>query len=114
MKPDFSIQQIHRYEVHISIWGTLGKWTGKHLRIPIVKDLGKLAVIVVFLILLLITMQFYSVSTPIIIMTTVYLAAAAGVLGSFITGMPIGFMSIMGIVSLAGIVVRNGIVVRRK
>ncbi|WP_146032491.1 efflux RND transporter permease subunit [Paenibacillus sp. F4] len=29
---------------------------------------------------------------------------------SFITGMPIGFMSIMGIISLAGIVVRNGIV----
>lgn len=42
----------------------------------IFKDLGKLAIVVVFLILLLITMQFYSVSTPLIIMTTVYLAAA--------------------------------------
>lgn len=43
-------------------------------------------------------------------MTTVYLAAAGGILGSFVSGMPMGFMSIMGIISLAGIVVRNGIV----
>lgn len=73
-------------------------------------DLGGLSVIVVFLILLLITMQFYSISIPIIVMTTVYLAAAGGIMGIFITGSPIGFMSLMGIISLAGIVVRNGIV----
>ncbi|MGM1021255.1 MAG: efflux RND transporter permease subunit [Bacillota bacterium] len=73
-------------------------------------DLGQLAIVVVLLILLLITMQFYSLSIPIIIMTTVYLAAAGGIIGIFLTGMPIGFMSIMGIIALAGIVVRNGIV----
>ncbi|AZS15571.1 efflux RND transporter permease subunit [Paenibacillus lutimineralis] len=73
-------------------------------------ELGGLAVIVVFLILMLITMQFYSISIPIIIMTTVYLAAAGGIIGIFITGVPMGFMSVMGIIALAGIVVRNGIV----
>lgn len=73
-------------------------------------DLGSLFIIVIFLILLLITVQFYSLSAPVIIMTTVYLAAAGGVIGIFISGSSIGFMSIMGIISLAGIVVRNGIV----
>ncbi|MFB5674728.1 efflux RND transporter permease subunit [Paenibacillus terreus] len=73
-------------------------------------DLGTLSIVVVFLILILITIQFYSISIPLIIMTTVYLAAAGGILGIFLTGMPIGFMSIMGIIALAGIVVRNGIV----
>ncbi|MDP4098612.1 efflux RND transporter permease subunit [Paenibacillus sp. P96] len=73
-------------------------------------DLGTLSIIVVFLILVLITIQFYSITIPLIIMTTVYLAAAGGILGIFLTGMPVGFMSIMGIIALAGIVVRNGIV----
>ncbi|WP_025718000.1 efflux RND transporter permease subunit [Paenibacillus polymyxa] len=139
MKPDFSIQQIHRYDLERTVtissdangrtateltqdirskltntqfepgytWEMGGETSAQS---DMFKDLGKLAVIVIFLILLLITMQFYSVSTPLIIMTTVYLAAAGGILGSFISGMPIGFMSIMGIISLAGIVVRNGIV----
>ncbi|UNK16003.1 efflux RND transporter permease subunit [Paenibacillus sp. N3/727] len=73
-------------------------------------ELGGLFIVVVFLILMLITMQFYSISIPIIIMTTVFLAAAGGIIGIFITGIPIGFMSVMGIIALAGIVVRNGIV----
>ncbi|MEW4368462.1 efflux RND transporter permease subunit [Paenibacillus kandeliae] len=73
-------------------------------------DLGKLFVVAVFLIFILIVIQFYSLSIPLIIMTTVYLAAAGGVLGLFLTRTPIGFMSVMGIIALAGIVVRNGIV----
>ncbi|MDR6109141.1 multidrug efflux pump subunit AcrB [Paenibacillus sp. SORGH_AS338] len=73
-------------------------------------DLGKLFIVVIMLIIILITMQFYSLWIPVIIMTTVYLAAAGGVLGLFITRTPIGFMSMMGVISLAGIVVRNGIV----
>lgn len=73
-------------------------------------DLGTLSIIVLFLIIILITMQFNSLSVPLIIMTTVYLAAAGGIIGLAITGMPIGFMSIMGVITLAGMVVRNGIV----
>lgn len=73
-------------------------------------DLAILFVVVIFLIFIMITIQFYSLSAPIIIMTTVYLAAAGGIIGIFVSGSSIGFMSIMGIISLAGIVVRNGIV----
>lgn len=73
-------------------------------------DLAMLFVVVIFLIFIMITIQFYSLSAPIIIMTTVYLAAAGGIIGIFVSGSSIGFMSIMGIISLAGIVVRNGIV----
>lgn len=73
-------------------------------------DLGKLFVVCIFIILILITLQFYSLSIPLIILTTVYLAAAGGIIGMFITRTPIGFMSVMGITALAGIVVRNGIV----
>ncbi|WP_322904303.1 efflux RND transporter permease subunit [Paenibacillus campi] len=73
-------------------------------------DLAKLFAVVVVLIFILIAMQFYSLWIPLIVMTTVYLAAAGGVLGLFISQTPIGFMSIMGVIALAGIVVRNGIV----
>ncbi|RAK17161.1 multidrug efflux pump subunit AcrB [Anoxybacillus vitaminiphilus] len=73
-------------------------------------DLGRLSIVVIFLILILITMQFYSLSIPLIIMTTVYLAASGALIGLFITRTPLGFMTVMGIISLAGIVVRNGIV----
>ncbi|WP_322922905.1 efflux RND transporter permease subunit [Paenibacillus campi] len=73
-------------------------------------DLAKLFAVVVVLIFILIAMQFYSLWIPVIVMTTVYLAAAGGVLGLFISQTPIGFMSIMGVIALAGIVVRNGIV----
>lgn len=76
----------------------------------IFSDLGSLFIVVLFLIIILITMQFNSLSIPFIIMTTIYLAAAGGIIGLAISGMPIGFMSIMGIITLAGIVVRNGVV----
>lgn len=140
LKPTFSIQKIQHYnlvrtvtveanatggrtatELNTEISALLGglhfpegyTWTlgGETSdQAEIFSDLGSLFVIVIFLILLLITVQFYSLSAPIIIMTTVYLAAAGGVIGIFISGSSIGFMSIMGIISLAGIVVRNGIV----
>ncbi|MFZ5644429.1 MAG: efflux RND transporter permease subunit [Bacillota bacterium] len=73
-------------------------------------DMGKLSIIVVFLILILIAMQFYSITIPILVMSTVYLAVAGSLIGLFITRTPLGFVSMMGAISLAGIVVRNGIV----
>ncbi|RFU68330.1 efflux RND transporter permease subunit [Peribacillus saganii] len=73
-------------------------------------DLGKLFLACIVIIIILITIQFYSLSIPVIILTTVYLAAAGGIIGMFITRTPIGFMSVIGITALAGIVVRNGIV----
>ncbi|WCK55588.1 efflux RND transporter permease subunit [Aneurinibacillus sp. Ricciae_BoGa-3] len=73
-------------------------------------SLGKLSIIVVFLIVILIAMQFYSLSLPILVMSTVYLAFAGSLIGLFITQTPLGFMTMMGAISLSGIVVRNGIV----
>ncbi|MCK9909755.1 efflux RND transporter permease subunit, partial [Microbacteriaceae bacterium K1510] len=71
---------------------------------------GKLSVIVIFLILILIAMQFYSLTLPVLVMSTIYLAFAGSLIGLFITQTPLGFMTMMGVISLSGIVVRNGIV----
>lgn len=73
-------------------------------------DMGKLSVIVIFLILILIAMQFYSLTLPVLVMSTIYLAFAGSLIGLFITQTPLGFMTMMGVISLSGIVVRNGIV----
>jgi multidrug efflux pump subunit AcrB len=73
-------------------------------------DIGKLSIVVFFLILIQIAMQFNSISLPFLVMSTVYLAIAGSMIGLFITRTPLGFMSMLGCMSLAGIVVRNGIV----
>jgi multidrug efflux pump subunit AcrB len=72
--------------------------------------IGKLSIVVILLIYIIMVMQFYSLSLPLLILSTVYLAAGGAIIGLFITGAPIGFMALMGLVSLAGIVVRNGII----
>lgn len=73
-------------------------------------DLAMLFMACIIMIVILITLQFYSFSIPVIILATVYLAASGGIIGMFVTGTAIGFMSVIGITALAGIVVRNGIV----
>lgn len=79
-------------------------------RTDVFLEMGKIFIAVVFLVLMVITMQFYSLVIPLIIMTTIYLAVAGSVLGLFLTQTSLGFMSMLGAMSLAGIVVRNGIV----
>lgn len=76
----------------------------------IFKDMAKLSVIVFFLILIQISLQFYSLSLPLLVMSTVYMAVAGSIIGLFVTRTPLGFMTMMGAISLSGIVVRNGIV----
>ncbi|MCW2278561.1 efflux RND transporter permease subunit [Heliophilum fasciatum] len=73
-------------------------------------DMGKLSIVVVFLIIMLIAMQFYSLSIPLLILSTIFLAFAGSLIGLFITRTPLGFMTMMGAICLAGIVVRNGII----
>ncbi len=73
-------------------------------------EITKLFFIVIFLIYIVMAIQFYSLVTPLLVMSTVYLAISGAVLGLFLTQVGIGFMAVMGIVSLAGIVVRNSIV----
>ncbi|WP_019534534.1 efflux RND transporter permease subunit [Paenibacillus ginsengihumi] len=73
-------------------------------------SIGRLSIVVILLIYIIMAMQFYSLSIPVLILSTVYLAAGGAVIGLFLTNSPIGFMALMGLVSLAGIVVRNGII----
>ncbi|WP_456274852.1 efflux RND transporter permease subunit [Bacillus sp. AK031] len=66
--------------------------------------------IVIFLVYLLIALQFNSLSLPFLVLVAVYLAIAGAILGLFVTQTPISFLAVMGMVSLTGIVVRNSIV----
>ncbi|MCE0449919.1 efflux RND transporter permease subunit [Brevibacillus sp. AF8] len=139
MKPDLSMQSIPRYNMSRSVTITsdvrdrtaadvMSEITAKmeQLELPdgygwnvtgeteeeseVLLDLGVLAIVAVFLIFLLIVLQFNSLSIPVLVMSTVYLAIAGSLIGLFITSTPIGFMTVAGFIALAGIVVRNGIV----
>ena len=73
-------------------------------------DLGRLSLMMMVLIYLLLATQFNSLFKPLIIMVTVFLGICGALVGLFVTGNPIGFMSALGVFSMAGVVVRNGIV----
>lgn len=139
MKPSFETQQINHYNLKRTVtidadlygrtsnevfkeiqskmrktslppgysWAIGGEVDGQN---DVLSEIGKLYVVVILLIFLLIFLQFYSFSAPVIILTTVYMAAAGGFLGLFILNTPISFMGILGLMALAGIIVRNGIV----
>ncbi|MGM0851264.1 MAG: efflux RND transporter permease subunit [Bacillota bacterium] len=66
--------------------------------------------IVIFLVYLVIALQFNSLSLPFLVLVAVYLAIAGAILGLFVTQTPISFLAVMGMVSLTGIVVRNSVV----
>ncbi|PYZ97423.1 acriflavin resistance protein [Alteribacter lacisalsi] len=73
-------------------------------------ELATLFLVVIFLIYIVMAIQFYSLLMPFLIMSTVFLAITGAIIGLFITQTGLGFMAMMGIVSLSGIVVRNSIV----
>ncbi|MBM7097866.1 efflux RND transporter permease subunit [Bacillus sp. H-16] len=73
-------------------------------------ELAMLFIVVVFLIYIVMAIQFYSLVMPLLVMSTVFLAITGAIIGLFITQTGLGFMAMMGIVSLSGIVVRNSIV----
>lgn len=79
-------------------------------RTEVFVQIGQIFLIVVFLILIAMVIQFYSLTIPFIVLSAVYLAFSGAMIGLFLTQTGLGFMSLMGGVSLAGIVVRNGIV----
>ena len=69
-------------------------------------------VIALMMILLVLVLQFNSVSKPIIILTEIIFSVIGVLLGFTITGMEVSvLMTGLGIVGLAGIVVKNGILV---
>jgi len=74
--------------------------------------LGKALVIALVTILLILVLQFGSVSKPVIILTEILFSVIGVILGFAITGMEVSvIMTGLGIVGLAGIVVKNGILV---
>jgi multidrug efflux pump subunit AcrB len=74
--------------------------------------LGKALVIALALILLILVLQFNSVSKPVIILTEIIFSVIGVLLGFAITGMTVSVvMTGIGIIGLAGIVVKNGILV---
>ena len=73
-------------------------------------DLGLALVIAVLLVYMIIAAQFESLLTPFIIMFSIPIAFAGGLLGLFITNRTLSAISIMGLIMLSGIVVNNAIV----
>ncbi|GAC1441771.1 MAG: efflux RND transporter permease subunit [Sediminibacterium sp.] len=74
--------------------------------------LGKALVIALGLILIVLVIQFNSISKPVIILTEIIFSVIGVFLGFTITGMEVSvLMTGLGIVGLAGIVVKNGILV---
>ncbi|KGP70787.1 efflux RND transporter permease subunit [Pontibacillus yanchengensis] len=73
-------------------------------------EVSKLFVIVLFLIYLVIAIQFNSLLMPLLITSTVFLAITGAIIGLFVTNQPLSFLAVLGIVSLSGIVVRNSVI----
>lgn len=74
--------------------------------------LGKALVIALMIILLVLVLQFNSISKPVIILTEILFSVIGVLLGFSIFGMTVSVvMTGIGIVGLAGIVVKNGILV---
>ncbi|MCD8508692.1 MAG: efflux RND transporter permease subunit [Bacillus sp. (in: Bacteria)] len=79
-------------------------------RTDFILELFTLFLVVLFLIYIVMAIQFYSLTLPLLVMSTVHIAGAGAIIGLFLTQTGLSFMALMGIVSLAGIVVRNSIV----
>jgi multidrug efflux pump subunit AcrB len=73
--------------------------------------LGKAFGIALFLVTLVLVIQFNSLKIPLIIMTTVILSLIGALLGLLVCNLPFGIiMTGIGVISLAGVVVNNAIV----
>ncbi|WP_254434145.1 efflux RND transporter permease subunit [Halobacillus sp. Marseille-Q1614] len=73
-------------------------------------EVSKLFVIVLFLIYVTIALQFNSLTMPLLITSSVFIAITGAIIGLFISGEPLSFLAVLGIVSLSGVVVRNSII----
>ena len=63
----------------------------------------------VFLVYLVLASNFESLKLPLVIMLTVPLGLIGAIAGLWLTGLPLGVLSMIGVILLAGIVVNNGI-----
>jgi len=67
-----------------------------------------LAFLLIFAILCL---QFKSLVQPIVVMLTIPLGITGVIIAFFVHGVPLGFMSILGLVALSGVVVNNSLII---
>ncbi len=73
-------------------------------------ELGNSSIFAVFVIFIILMIQFGSFSQPLIIMLTIPLSIIGSILGLFILRQVLSFTALLGIVSLLGVVVNNAIV----
>jgi multidrug efflux pump subunit AcrB len=73
-------------------------------------SLARAAVVAVFLIYILLVIQFKSLSQPALILLAIPMALIGAIWGLVITGHEAGFMAFLGMISLIGIVVNDSIV----
>ncbi len=73
--------------------------------------LKKAFVVALLLVIMILVIQFNSLTVPVIIMTTVVLSLIGALMGLLVCGLPFGIiMTGIGVISLAGVVVNNAIV----
>ncbi|MGB3365916.1 MAG: efflux RND transporter permease subunit, partial [Acidaminobacteraceae bacterium] len=73
-------------------------------------DISEQAILSIFLVFLILLIQFKGFAQPLIILTTIPLSIVGAILGLFIFRQNLSFVAALGIVSLLGIVVNNAIV----
>jgi len=73
-------------------------------------DLGLALILAVILVYMVMASQFESLLYPLIIMFSMPLGFAGGILGLFVIGKPLSVPGVIGLIMLAGIVVNNAIV----
>lgn len=73
-------------------------------------SIGSSAVIALFLIYLILLLEFESFLQPVIIFLTIPLSAVGSILGLYLFRQPLSFTALFGLVSLFGVVVNNAII----
>lgn len=73
-------------------------------------NIGILGIVAVFIIYLLLLIEFGNFTQPLIIMVTIPLSSIGSIIGLYLFRQPLSFTSFLGMVSLFGIVVNNAIV----
>ena len=74
------------------------------------KSFGVLGLLAAFLVFVVMAVQYNSLLDPLVIMLTIPLALAGGIVGLFVTKQSINVMVVIGVILLIGIVVNNAIV----
>jgi multidrug efflux pump subunit AcrB len=84
--------------------------TAKEANENLSKAFGVLGLLASFLVFVVMAVQYNSLIDPLVIMLTIPLALAGGIVGLYVTNSSINVMVVIGVILLVGIVVNNAIV----